>query len=200
MKRVFLVVFLLAFFGIVAAGILMVRRGFSAREEPSTLEAAVARTIRHLAIPAEARHAVNLAPATSEVIDSARAHFADHCAGCHGNDGKGQTEMGRNLYPKTPDMTALATQSLTDGEIFWIIKNGVRLTGMPAWGDDSPGSDRASWELVRFIRHLPQITPDELEQMEDLNPVSPHAVREREEIDRFLRGEEASPEKNRHPH
>jgi mono/diheme cytochrome c family protein len=136
-------------------------------------------------------------PATPEVLASARAHFADHCAGCHGNDGKGQTEMGRNLYPKAPDMTT-GTQSLLDGEIFYIIKNGVRLTGMPAWGDDSPESDRASWELVHFIRHLPRITPEELKEMTDLNPVSPHEAREREEIDRFLHGQESPPEHEHH--
>jgi len=107
--------------------------------------------------------------------------------------------MGRNLYPKAPDMTA-DTQSLTDGEIFFIIKNGVRLTGMPAWGDDSPESDRASWELVRFIRYLPRITPEELREMANLNPVSTHEAREREEIDRFLQGEEAPHEHETQDH
>ena len=69
-----------------------------------------------------------------------RAHFADHCASCHGNDGRGNTEMGRNLYPKAPDMRQSGTQHLSDGELYWIIENGVRLTGMPAWGDGS-GND-----------------------------------------------------------
>ena len=60
-----------------------------------------------------------------------RAHFADHCAGCHANDGSGNTEVGRNLYPRAPDMRLAETQRLTDGELYWIIENGVRLTGMP---------------------------------------------------------------------
>jgi len=63
------------------------------------------------------------------------------------------------------------TQKLTDGEIFYIIHNGIRLTGMPAWGE--PGHDQDSWKLVLFIRHLPQITPEELKEMEDFNPKSP---------------------------
>ena len=85
-------------------------------------------------------------------------HFADHCASCHGNDGRGKTEIGQNLYPKAPDMWGEETQKLSDGELFYIIKNGVRLTGMPAWGKDTPKDDRQSWHLVAFIRHVPWIT------------------------------------------
>src|SRR3979490_1153268 len=94
----------------------------------------------------------------------ARAHFADHCAICHANDGSGNTEIGRNLYPRAPDMRLVATQRLTDGEIYWIIENGARLTGMPAWGDGS-AQDVDTWKLVYFIRHLNHLTPDDLKEM-----------------------------------
>src|SRR5467141_1262563 len=57
-----------------------------------------------------------------------------HCATCHGNDGRRQTDIGRNMYPKAPDMRRARTQDLTDCELFSIIKNGIRLTGMSAWG------------------------------------------------------------------
>jgi mono/diheme cytochrome c family protein len=97
-------------------------------------------------------------------------HFADHCASCHGNDGRGQTTLGRNMYPKAPDMTLPETQRLSDGELFAIIENGVRLTGMPAWGSPGPEDDNETWELVHFIRHLPKITPEELDEMKELNP------------------------------
>jgi hypothetical protein len=98
--------------------------------------------------------------------------------------------MGRNLYPKAPDMRLATTQDLTDGEIFAIIENGVRLTGMPAWGDGTPESTRASWELVHLVRRFPTITESEIVGMAALNP-RPRAVWEEErEIEAFLRGED----------
>jgi mono/diheme cytochrome c family protein len=169
-------VFALVLLALVAAfawGARLVKRGFSAREEPSAAEARLARELRHLSIPESARAAKNPVPESPAVLKEARAHFADHCAQCHGNDGKGQTEMGKNLYPKAPDMTLGATQSLSDGEIFSIIKNGVRLSGMPAWGEDTPEDDTASWKLVRLVRHFPSITKEEVDEMESLNPVAP---------------------------
>jgi mono/diheme cytochrome c family protein len=74
-------------------------------------------------------------------------HFADHCASCHANDGSGDTELGRNLWPKAPDMRAAPTQRLTDASCFYIIEHGVRFTGMPAWSTGTAAARRAagSW-------------------------------------------------------
>ncbi len=171
-----------------AALALLPKDGFSAKAEPSRLEEFLARQARRLAVPRNARQATNPLPLTTEALARARAHFADHCATCHGNDGRGQTAFGRNLYPKAPDMTARATQSLGDGEIFWVISNGVRLTGMPAFGGDSPESANETWELVHFIRHLPKLTEDELEEMQQLNPKSKKELEEQEQVRRFLEG------------
>ena len=101
---------------VVVACWLVVRRGFSAREKPSAFETFVARRVRLLGVPARERKAVNPVALGAEVLANGRAHFADHCATCHGNDGKGATVIGKNLYPKAPDMTLPATQNLTDGE------------------------------------------------------------------------------------
>jgi len=139
----------------------------------------VARTMRHFAVPAAARSMPNPVPLTPAVLAEGRAHFADHCAGCHANDGSGATEMGQNLYPKPPDMREQSTQRLSDGEMFFIIKEGVRLTGMPAWGDAAGRDDQETWKLVHFIRHLPSITPQELEEMKHLNPVSHEEAEEK---------------------
>lgn len=129
-------------------------------------------------------------PLTAEALGRARAHFADHCASCHDNDGRGKTELGRSLYPKVPDMWLPETQSLSDGELFYIIENGVRLTGMPAWGSAaSQDDDVESWELVHFIRRLPQLTPEEIQEMETLNPRSRQQWEEEEAIRKFLAGE-----------
>ena len=172
---------------------LVLRRGISARDEPTAVEVLAARSLRHLAVPRAAQAAVNPVPSGPEVLARARAHFADHCASCHGNDGRGQTAIGRNLYPRAPDMAQADTQSLSDGEIFSIIKNGVRLTGMPAWGEDTPAGDRETWELVHFIRHLPKLTVEELAEMGALNPRGREEWEQEEAARRFLEGGGAAP-------
>src|SRR5437763_13856320 len=96
--------------------------------------------------------------ASPEAVAAGRSHFAGHCATCHANDGSGDTEMGRNTYPPAPDMRSPATQRLTDGQLFFIIQNGVHFTAMPAWGGGGEHDATDSWKLVRFIRHLPQVT------------------------------------------
>jgi mono/diheme cytochrome c family protein len=177
-----------------AAGVvLVVRGGFSARDEPTRVEAFVARRLRHLAAPLAARAAENPVRSSPELLARARAHFADHCASCHGNDGRGRTTLGQSLYPKAPDMMLAATQRLSDGEIFYIIENGVRLTGMPAWGESGAHDATQSWELVHFIRHLPKITEQELVEMQSLNPRSRKELDEEEAIRKFLAGEADAP-------
>jgi mono/diheme cytochrome c family protein len=197
-KRTLLLSITVAGIAVAAAfGWMTIRRGFSARDNPSAMEAYVARTARTLSIPASEREAKNPFAATSEVLSEARAHFADHCATCHGNDGSGKTEIGQNLYPKVPDMRQSETQNLADGQIYFIIHNGIRLTGMPAWG--SPGKDDDSWKLVLFIRHLPQMTPQEMKEMEQFNPKSAAERSEEEDEQRFL-NEGKAPETKRKIH
>jgi predicted CXXCH cytochrome family protein len=147
-----------------AYGALLVRRGFSAAGEPSSLEKIAARTARNLAIPHRARNEENPWKATPDTLKEAREDFTARCAICHGNDGSGQTQIGRNLYPKAPDLRLPQTQGLTDGQIRYIIRNGVRLTGMPAWGNPHVEQDEDSWKLVLAIRDLRQLTPEEKTQ------------------------------------
>src|SRR5262249_34204725 len=145
--------------------------GLSARARPTRFEALLARNARALALPAGARVKGNPVPASSEILREARLHFADHCAICHDNDGSGNTAMGQGLYPKPPDLRQPDTQKLSDGELFFIIENGVRFTGMPAFG--GAGSQEDGWKLVHLIRHLPQLTPEERLEMEHHNPKGP---------------------------
>jgi mono/diheme cytochrome c family protein len=175
-----------------AAGAVFVMgaRGFSAREMPSAVERWVARRVRAMAAPGGARDLVNPVPNSPEVLAQARAHWADHCAGCHANNGSGDTEMGKRMYPPAPDMRQADTQQMTDGELFFIIQNGIRMTGMPAWGGASAHDEEDSWKLVRFIRHLPQITAQEEREMQSLNPKSPDEIQEEQEEKEFLNGEE----------
>jgi mono/diheme cytochrome c family protein len=139
--------------------------GFSARAEPSWMERVMARNARKIATPADAKSLKNpREQQSSEMIAEADEHFVEHCAICHGVDGHGDTTIGRNLYPKVPDMTQQDTQQLSDGELYYIIFNGIRLTGMPAWGsEDKP---EAIWDLVALIRRLPKLSPEELKRLQ----------------------------------
>ena len=149
----------------------------------------MARGFRHAAIPANANLLTNPMPATPEMLEHGRNHWADHCATCHANNGSGETEIGRNLYPKAPDMRQTKTQSLSDGELYYIIRNGIRMTGMPAWGNPELGdSDSESWKLVLFIRHLPELTADDEKAMEKFNPKSDAEREEEQQEEDFLNG------------
>lgn len=203
MKRLWASLALMLLGAFVAAGLcaaLIVRGGISAKGEPTRAEVAIAQRLRHIGIPDQARALRNPLPVSEDAIAAGRAHFADHCAVCHANDGSGQTEMGKNLYPRAPDMRKAATQDLSDGELFYVIENGVRLTGMPGWGDDSEESRRASWQLVHFIRALPRLTAGEKLQMERLNPKSPEEWREMQEDEEFLQDKEPHDHENPHHH
>ncbi len=157
---------------------------------PSAAEETLARAMRHLATPAAVRSRQNPVEPTEAVLEEGLEHFADHCALCHANDGSGDTAIGRNLYPPAPDMRLAGTQNLSDGELFSIIENGIRLTGMPAWGTGTTEGESATWGLVHFIRRLPDLTAEEITRMEGLNPKTPEQFREEEEIRRFLAGED----------
>jgi len=196
-RGTFVLLFLVVALGLLAVfAVSILHDGLSARAQPSALEAAIARTARNMASPMSARASINPIADSPEVQREARLHFADHCAICHGNDGRGDTTIGHGLYPKPPDLRAAETQKLSDGELFWIIENGVRLTAMPAFGGAGSGHNDAndSWKLVRFIRHLPSLTVDERLEMEKYNPKGPDDRKEEQEENDFLNGAPAKPD------
>jgi mono/diheme cytochrome c family protein len=178
----------------------MSSHGFSANQNPSGVESWFARKVRSAAVPADARALANPVANSPEVQAEARAHWADHCAVCHSNDGSGQTPMGKQTYPPAPDMRLAGTQQMTDGELFYIIQNGIRFSGMPAWGNGSGRDAEASWKLVLFIRHLPSLTVEEKKEMEKLNPKSPDEIQEEKEEEEFLKGETNEPQTQHHHH
>ena len=177
----------------------MMERGFSTRTEPMQMEKVLATTIRGRAIPSRYKTMKNPVSTTPEVIHEGMAHWADHCATCHANNGSGDTMYGKTMYPHPPDMRQKDTQEMSDGELYYTINNGVRLSGMPAFGD--PGDDDVdSWKLVAFIRHLPRLTDAEEAEMQRLNPKSPDEIQEEKEEEDFLKGDmkPASPATTKH--
>jgi mono/diheme cytochrome c family protein len=191
------------FAALVIAGTIwyLTSRGFSARTPPGSVEAFAARQLRRLAIPNRAAALRNPISPGPKVLSEAMEHFADHCAICHGNDGKGRSHLGAGLYPPAPDMTLDATQHLSDGELYYIIENGVRFTGMPAFGTTTGNDgDEDSWKLVHFIRHLPIMTDDEIALMTTMNPKSPMDIERERRIQEFLQGGDSPPEDHTQHH
>jgi mono/diheme cytochrome c family protein len=191
LRRLVVGVLCLAGLAAIVVGASLMAGGIGARQPPGRLETTMAPRLRSLAIPVAARQLKNPVPMQPAAVAEGMEHFADHCAVCHGNDGSGDTEMGHGLYPRVPDMRQAGTQDLSDGELFYIIENGVKLTGMPAWATGTPEGEQASWRLVHFIRHLPRLTDAELARMKDLNPKTPEEWKDEEETRRFL--EESAP-------
>jgi len=203
MKRgpLFLLIFIAVLALLAAAAVSILHDGLSEKAQPSALETAIARIARKMAAPSSAHNQKNPVADSPAVQREARLHFADHCAICHGNDGSGDTMIGRGLYPKPPDLRANATQNLSDGDIFWIIENGVRLTGMPAFGGGSEHDDAdSSWKLVHFIRHLPALTAEEKLEMEKYNPKGPNDREEEQQENDFLDGGNPPSNSERHHH
>jgi mono/diheme cytochrome c family protein len=202
-KRLVVLAFVMAIAAIAVGGIagsLILHDGLSATATPTKLEAFFARHARGLAIPANARATKNPLPASPEVLQDARRHFADHCAVCHGNDGNANTMLGRGMYPKPPDLRQPATQNLSDGEIFWIIEHGVRFTGMPAFTSHG-GDQQDTWKLVLFIRHIASLSPAERMDMEQHNPKGPEDRQEEKDENNYLDAPAAdSKQAPAHPH
>ena len=161
------------------------------------VEKFAATTARKLAVPSNYRQLRNPFPASLENVQAGMEHFADHCATCHANDGSGDTIFGKAMYPKPPDMRLAETQAVSDGELYYTIENGVRLSGMPAFGEEhAAGGDADTWKLVVFIRHLPNLTADELKQMTQLNPKTEEDRQEEKQEEEFLRGDTPQTQRN----
>ena len=166
------------------------------------VEKFAATTARKLAVPSKYSQLRNHASVSPENVQEGMDHFADHCATCHANDGSGDTMFGKGLYPKPPDMRTTETQNMSDGELYFTIENGVRLSGMPAFGEEhTVGGDADTWKLVLFIRHLPNLTADELQRMKQLNPKTEEERREEKQEEDFLRGDNPQTQGNQsHQH
>jgi mono/diheme cytochrome c family protein len=175
-----------------AAGVVaLMRTGLSARPDPGALETWAATRVQRLSVPERYAALPNPLSVTDQVLRAAMEHWADHCASCHANDGSVRTELGSHMYPRPPDMRQPHTQQLADGELYYVINQGIRFTGMPAWGAPGDG-DMDSWALVSFIRTLPTLTPDQIETMKRMNPVSAASVARKRQEDDFLSGQSDS--------
>jgi mono/diheme cytochrome c family protein len=179
---------------VAAAGLIYVKvSGLRATAVPSAIETSVARGIRRFAVPAADARRTNPVALSDAGLTEGLAHYADHCASCHAIDGSGSTALGRGLFPQAPDMRGVATQGMTDGELFYVIEHGIRFTGMPGWTTGTADGETGSWQLVHVIRHLPKLTEAERARMESLLPRSAEELRQEIDEEEFLNGGEVPP-------
>jgi mono/diheme cytochrome c family protein len=141
--------------GVISALLGAMFSGCTASKNPSQGETNLANAAKDVAIPLEAGKKTNPLPETDEVVSQGQEVFLGACAQCHAADGRGGTAIGRSMTPPAMDLTSAHVQHWSDAELFWIIQNGVRLTGMPAW--QSSISENDTWKLAHFIHHLPRI-------------------------------------------
>ncbi len=134
---------------------LVLHEGLSADRPPGPIETAVARRLVRLSIPASERATTNPHASHVDAWREGAEHFADHCAFCHGEDGRGRSAVGEHMYPPVPDLASADVQRLSDGALFAIIQHGIRWTGMPAFQADHTADE--TWDLVSFVRHVPAL-------------------------------------------
>jgi mono/diheme cytochrome c family protein len=141
--------------GVISAMLGALLSGCTADKHPSREETTLANVAKDVVIPLEAGKMKNPLPETDEVLSQGQQVFLGSCALCHGTDGRGGTSIGSHMDPPAADLNSAHVQHWNDGELFWIIRNGVRLTGMPSW--KASISEEDTWKLARFIHNLPRL-------------------------------------------
>lgn len=140
--------------GAVLIGIGMMHFSLTALQQPGPLETRIANLAKHVVIRLASRHGIPAPPVNIRAsIEAGGAHYGLDCGICHGVDGRSQTPSGQWMYPRAADLTSKRVQSYSDKELFWIIHNGIRFTGMPAFGKVETADH--IWGLVNYVRTLP---------------------------------------------
>ncbi len=143
---------------LVVAIILAAQIDLSALPEPGARETSLAVSAKRWLIGRAARGSVGAAPAAdASSADNGSMTYGMDCDSCHGKDGRHPTENGQWMYPRVPDLGSPGVQAWSDAELFWIIKNGVRFSGMPGFAKMQ--TDKAIWDLVHYVRSLGAAAP-----------------------------------------
>jgi len=154
MKRVILGAVIAVTLGIVAGIVGFTQIKLGAVQEPGHVETVLATRAKHILVRRSSRLGVPDPPTDIQAsVQEGDKLFGTECGACHGLDGHKPTDAGRWMYPRAADLTSRDVQSYSDGELFWIIRNGIRLSGMPAFGKVE--SDEHIWNLVHYVRTLP---------------------------------------------
>lgn len=136
----------------------------SATSPPSRMERRLATFALNKAVARRAPDRKNPIAMTPDNLRGGLAHYRENCLVCHGAPGVDPGEIGQGLNPGAPDLTLPRVQKRSDGELFWIASNGIRMTGMPAFSPTH--AENEIWQIVAFVRHLPEITEEETGQLQ----------------------------------
>ena len=148
------ILFVIVVHAVVLIGITLMRFNLTALHEPGPAETQLANLSKRYFIHRASRHGIPPRPQdTKASIERGGSHYGLDCSVCHADDGRSQRPLGQWMYPRASDLTSNEVQSYSDQELFWIIQNGIRFTGMPAFGDvETPDH---VWDLVNYMRTLP---------------------------------------------
>jgi mono/diheme cytochrome c family protein len=154
MKRWIFIVLIVLGLGAVVAIVSFYQINIGALPEPGHIETILATRAKHLLVHrSSSRDRISPAPTDLQAsIEEGDKLYGIDCAMCHGSDGHTLTDSGRWMYPRASDLTSPAVQGYSDGELFWIVKNGIRLSGMPAFARVE--SDEHIWDLVHYLRTM----------------------------------------------
>jgi mono/diheme cytochrome c family protein len=136
---------------VVIVGLNQIR--LDALQEPGQVETSLATVVKQFLVRRSSREGIPPAPTNlQDSIAEGDKLYATDCSMCHGSDGHTPSDSGRWMYPRASDLTSSPVQRYADRELFWIVKNGIRLSGMPAFGRVE--SDEHIWNLVHYLRTL----------------------------------------------
>jgi mono/diheme cytochrome c family protein len=158
----FLAGFLFGILALGAAALFLVVSGMvqvAAAVPPGAVETRLARFALDRSVSRRAPKTANPLGKNPDILREGAEHYKSMCVTCHGAPGVDSSEIGEGLNPPAPDLTLQRVQRRTDGELFWIVQNGIRMSGMPSFG--ATHKERQIWEIVAFLRHLPELTPEE---------------------------------------
>jgi mono/diheme cytochrome c family protein len=144
----------------------------SANRPPGALEKRLAGFMLDHSVARRAPTIANPQGKSPDAVRGGMAHYKEMCVFCHGAPGVDASEAGEGLNPPAPDLSGNKTQARTDGQLFWIVKNGIRMTGMPAFGPTH--KDEELWKMVAFLRHLPELTPEETKALKPSGEAEEH--------------------------
>lgn len=148
-----LIVLVFLLFIIVAGGLAWSRFSLSALNPPGPVENYVASKAKRWLVARSVGGPLPPAPANDETsIAIGGMQFRGECATCHGTDGRTPSDIGKWMYPRALDLGSPEVRQWSDAELFWIIKNGIRFTGMPGFGKIH--SDEQIWHLVHYVRAI----------------------------------------------
>jgi mono/diheme cytochrome c family protein len=162
---------------------------WGALRKPGKLEHKLADYVTSHWVHGNADQKLNPLPPTPENLKAGQRDFEEHCSGCHGLEGNGENRFEADFYPPVPKLTGGA-QKWSDGELYFIIANGISMTGMPGFAKNHDSKE--IWGMVLWVRHLPQLSPPEKTEIESRS----HMTTEQHE--KMMQETHPAPEENHH--